>query len=45
MIKDHAEEMNCMKLFWITDKNNNNARTLYERISDESPFITYEVPL
>ena len=40
-----ATEQGCEELYWITRASNSTARSVYEKLAEESDFIRYEMRL
>ena len=36
-----AEKNHCSRVYWLTQENNDQARMLYDRITDQTGFIQY----
>ena len=36
-----AEKYHCSRVYWLTQENNDQARMLYDRITDQTGFIQY----
>lgn len=44
-VKDHAAAQGCEKLYWTTAQDNHAARALYDKLSNLTPFIKYDIDL
>lgn len=36
-----AQDLNCSRVYWLTQENNYTARMLYDRVAERSGFIQY----
>lgn len=43
--RQHASEAGAPCVYWTTAEDNTTARHLYDKVSDKTPFIKYEIPL
>jgi len=44
-VRDWAEEHGCQKVYWLTQKHNHTARSLYNRLATDTGFVQYEIGL
>jgi GNAT superfamily N-acetyltransferase len=40
-----ARELGCESVYWITQRDNDTARRLYDRIATLAPYVRYEIDL
>jgi GNAT superfamily N-acetyltransferase len=44
-VNARAREMDCARVYWLTQENNTTARALYDRVASNSGFIVYRQEL
>ncbi len=44
-VRSWAEQSGCDKVYWLTQKGNDTARKLYDRVADDTGFVHYEIDL
>ncbi|WP_135081199.1 GNAT family N-acetyltransferase [Terasakiella sp. SH-1] len=44
-VKDAAQDEGAAKLYWHTNKNNERAQALYNKVANLCDFIRYDIPL
>lgn len=44
-VRDHATDLGCFRVYWMTRENNNEARALYDSITPVTSWVRYDLPL
>lgn len=44
-VRAWAEESGCDKVYWLTQRGNDTARRLYDRVAEDTGFMHYEIEL
>ncbi|MFL6463035.1 MAG: GNAT family N-acetyltransferase [Bryobacteraceae bacterium] len=44
-VAEEARQLNCARLYWLTQENNSTARQLYDRLAAYQGFIRYDYKL
>ncbi|HWI30962.1 MAG TPA: GNAT family N-acetyltransferase [Microbacterium sp.] len=44
-VRAWAAEHGCSKVYWLTQKHNDRARALYDRVAESTGFVHYEIRL
>ncbi|MEK9679649.1 MAG: GNAT family N-acetyltransferase [Rhodospirillaceae bacterium] len=44
-VADKAKELDCMRLYWTTKRDNATARALYDKVATDTNFMRYDFAL